>query len=66
MSTRKQDSFRQHMMLGTLNPHIPPQTGWEPYDATSRIPCPKCGKMVKLEGERPEQHYASLSSYICY
>ncbi|AXH49359.1 hypothetical protein HWB76_gp041 [Streptomyces phage Blueeyedbeauty] len=66
--SRKTEAFRRDMMMGTITPHIPAQIpDWEPYViAEKKVPCPRCGKSVKLNGKAVEQHYAATSNYICH
>ncbi|QGH79547.1 hypothetical protein SEA_LIMPID_246 [Streptomyces phage Limpid] len=56
------------MLMGTITPHIPTQVAdWEPYTlAEKKVPCPRCGKSVKLDGKAVELHYAATSNYICH
>ncbi|QOI67618.1 hypothetical protein SEA_BEUFFERT_250 [Streptomyces phage Beuffert] len=64
--SRKIEAFKREMLMGTITPHIPNQVSdWEPYAMTKKVPCPNCGRMVKLNGKVVEQHYAATSNYIC-
>jgi len=66
--SRKTEAWQREMLVGTITPHIPNQVSdWEPYTISSKqVPCPKCGKSVKLIGKTTEDHYAATSNFICH
>jgi hypothetical protein len=64
--SRKIEAFKRDMLVGTIAPHVPNQrTAWEPFTPAKKIPCPKCGKTVRLDGMNIEEHHAANANYVC-
>lgn len=63
----KTDTWHREMLSGTVRAHvdITPKLEWEPFQPGVRVPCPNCGKLAKLNGEKLESHYASSSTFVC-